>query len=157
MFAKSVIDMTPGQGTFGEMCLRSRIGYFCIAMSDKHAEYLTCKLRLAALKFMAEEGCPLYNPRYATALGATTKVKAKAKAKSDPNKDPEAPKAKAKATTKKARTKRATVGAGAEKRKSKKQKTAEDKDDAGNGTGDDADDDDEEEGTGSAWDLSGSE
>ena len=153
MFAKSVIDMTLGQGTFGEMCLRSRIGYFCIAMSDKHAEYLTCKLRLAALKFMAEEGCALYNPRYATALGASAKAKAKAKA--DPNKDLAA--AKAKATAKKKPTKRATVGAGAEKRKSKKQRTAEDNDDAGNGTEGDTDDDNDEEGAASEWDLSGAE
>ena len=84
-FVKSVIDLTPGSGIFGEAAIRNRCGYFCIAMSERHALELDKRFRLAALRFMCEEGCPVYNPKCAEAFGkrtatTTTQVSATGKA-----------------------------------------------------------------------------
>lgn len=70
-FGKSVFDLTPGAGVFGEACVKNRIGYFCIAMTERHAVELEERFRLAALRFMCEESSPIYNPKCAEAFGKT--------------------------------------------------------------------------------------
>jgi hypothetical protein len=85
-FAKSVIDITPGQGNFGMACLKQRVGYFCLAFSEEHAEYLTRKFQAAALTFMAEEGTALYNPKCATAMSSKKPEKQNTKTAQKPKK-----------------------------------------------------------------------
>ena len=55
--------MTPGPGAFGEACLKSRVGYFCVALTEEHAAGLLQKFTSAVLRYMTEEGNPLYNPK----------------------------------------------------------------------------------------------
>ena len=60
--------MTPGPGTFGEAALKHKTGYFCVAMSEAHAAALENRFRKAALRYMCEEGVPLYDARCAAAF-----------------------------------------------------------------------------------------
>jgi hypothetical protein len=76
-FGRTVFDLTPGSGNFGEAALKNRVAYFCIAMTEEHATFLTEKFQFAALKYMVEEGSSIYNPKCAAALDmkpATIKV-----------------------------------------------------------------------------------
>ncbi len=64
-FVRTVFDMTPGNGAFGEACIKNRVGYFCIALSEAHANALEKCFRAAVLRMMTEEGNPLYNAKAA--------------------------------------------------------------------------------------------
>ena len=54
-FGKSVVDLTPGAGIFGEACLKHRVGYFCVAMTEEHAKGLMQRFQNAALRFMCQD------------------------------------------------------------------------------------------------------
>lgn len=67
-FARQVFDMTPGPGAFGEAALKHRVGYFCVAMTEAHASALEARFKNCAIKYMCEEGCPLYDAKCAAAF-----------------------------------------------------------------------------------------
>ena len=58
----TVIDMSPGSGTFAEACLRSSTGYAAICWSAQHQRRMEQRLKLFLLKEMMDETSPLYNP-----------------------------------------------------------------------------------------------
>lgn len=85
-FVKTVIDLSPGAGTLALTCIRRRVGYLGICMSDAHREGLRGVLVDGILSAMQEEGSGLYQPRLVQAMSGQTpdpaaKAKAKAKAK----------------------------------------------------------------------------
>lgn len=128
-FGKKVFDITPGSGTFGEMCLKNRVGYFCLAMSEKHAAALQQMFHLAAIRFMLEEGTAIFNPKAAQAFNPG-------------GKKPDDGKKKAQQTSPKKRKAKSKAKAGAkERKKDQKAKAAE---------GEES----EEDAASSAWDLS---
>ena len=61
--AATVIDMSPGSGTFAEACLRSSTGYVAICWSQLHRQRVEQRLKLFLLKEMMDETSPLYNPK----------------------------------------------------------------------------------------------
>ena len=79
-FCKTIFDMTPGQGTFGEAAIRNRVGYYGLAMSERHAQALEERFRMAALRYMCEEGSPVYSPMCAETFGVGAAAKAAPKA-----------------------------------------------------------------------------
>jgi hypothetical protein len=84
-FGRAVFDMTPGPGSFGEVCLKQRTGYFALAMTESHAACLLERFELAALRYMTVSGNTHYQSRCAEALGVAAPVaKTKAKAKVEP-------------------------------------------------------------------------
>lgn len=151
-FGKVVLDLTPGPGTFGEIALKHRIGYYCLAMSEKHAVELEKKFRMAVLKYLCEEGCPLYNPKCAEAFGSKKEKKddkpgkrgtREGKADGEGKKDDEKPEAEPKSKRQR-------------KQQKPKQKSKPEEEDKGKG-GNDGEDDEENEGgddDASVWDLS---
>ena len=67
--AKAVIDLTPGCGNWALQCLRKRIPYLGVALSDRHKDLLGKKLvsrTLQAMSDTADES--LYDATYAQAL-----------------------------------------------------------------------------------------
>ena len=62
--------------------LRSKktLGYYGLAMSERHAQALEERLRMAALRYMCEEGSPAYNPKCAEAFGVGPAARAAPKA-----------------------------------------------------------------------------
>ncbi len=37
MFVKNVLDLTPGSGTYGELCITEGTSYYCLALTEHHA------------------------------------------------------------------------------------------------------------------------
>ena len=90
-YAKIVIDITPGQGTFGEMCIKHRIGYFCVAFTEAHAQFLHNKFQASALQYMADESSALFLPKCAEAMGKKADKKPEAKKRPKPTGKKEPP------------------------------------------------------------------
>ena len=84
-YAKSVIDITPGQGTFGEMCIKHRVGYFCVAFTEAHAQFLHKKFQASALKYMADESSAVFLPKCAEAMGKKADKKPEEKKRTKPS------------------------------------------------------------------------
>ena len=72
---KSVLDLSPGAGTFGLVCLAKQIGYFCIAWSDAHKVALEKLFASETLKLMASPGHDFHNAKFAADIGKTSEVK----------------------------------------------------------------------------------
>ena len=72
------------------MCIKHRIGYFCVAFTEAHAQFLHNKCQAAALQYMADESSALFLPKCAEAMGkkADKKPEAKKRPKPTGNKEP---------------------------------------------------------------------
>ena len=67
-FVSAVVDLTPSDFTFGEVCLSKRVSYFAVAMTNEHAEEGRRKLDLASLQGLITPGHVHYNKKVADAL-----------------------------------------------------------------------------------------
>ncbi|CAK0907563.1 unnamed protein product [Prorocentrum cordatum] len=67
-YVVNVIDLTPGDFTFGGVCMDRRITYYAIARSEEHAEAGREKLGKAALKCLATVGHAHHNQKCTGAL-----------------------------------------------------------------------------------------
>lgn len=70
LFAKLVIDLTPGDGRFAQVCLKSRTSYLGVCFTDEHKELMMQKLVSDLKKYMADPSSGVYDARYAAAIGA---------------------------------------------------------------------------------------
>ena len=70
-FVKFVYDLTPGSGGAAIACAKNRIGYFCLCMSDPHAQQLRSMTRDAVLAEMKTAGSPIFNAKVAGIMNPT--------------------------------------------------------------------------------------
>jgi hypothetical protein len=67
-FVANVIDMTPGDFTFGEVAIAKRINYFAVAWTEEHAIEGRNKLDKAALQGLITPGSVHFNKKVAETL-----------------------------------------------------------------------------------------
>lgn len=82
-----IIDLTPGEGHLALTCLRRKMPYVGICLTEAHRTALTTHLCASVQREFLTEGSPLYEPSFAelvNAGSATAAPKAKAKAKPKP-------------------------------------------------------------------------
>lgn len=71
-YGKLVIDLTPLDGRFAWLCLKSHVAYVGMAFTEYHSQMLESRLLELLKHEMAQPGSRLFNPHYAAALGITT-------------------------------------------------------------------------------------
>ena len=54
-FIAHVLDISPGPGTYGEVCIAEGVTYVCLAFTEKHADELNNRFKMAALRLMCDE------------------------------------------------------------------------------------------------------
>ena len=99
LFAKMVLDMSPGDEVFAFECIKHRVGYLGIAFTPEDAEALKSPFFELVRTAMRDPASPLYNDAFSKAFGGDClpdPLASKAKAKGKPNGNAKA-KAKAKA------------------------------------------------------------
>ena len=68
LFAKSCMDLTPGNGAAAEAALEVRVSYFGVCLTEKHRELLVARMELFVLSCMMTEGSPLFISKCAADL-----------------------------------------------------------------------------------------
>ena len=51
------------------MCIKHRVGYFCVAFTEGHAQFLHKQFQASSLKYMADESSAVFLPKCAEAMG----------------------------------------------------------------------------------------
>ena len=62
MFVSRIVDLSPRPGQHGKLAVKLRLGYFCLAMSAEHADFLKRKVSPDVLGMMLDSQSPIHNP-----------------------------------------------------------------------------------------------
>ena len=70
-FLAYIFDLSPGAGTFGEICIEEGVTYVGIAFTESHAEELNNRFKMASLRLMCDESCSMhYNAKCVMFFGS---------------------------------------------------------------------------------------
>eukprot|EP00959_Pyramimonas_sp_CCMP1952_P296695 6206996-Pyramimonas_sp.AAC.1 len=70
-FIANVVDLTPGDFSFGEVCMDKRVNYAAVAWTVEHRQAGRDKLQMAAMKTMTTMDHPHFNKQFSEALKGT--------------------------------------------------------------------------------------